>query len=83
MRGFKCPYNVKDLPVLEGWEKTDFFELHDKKIRLKRSHKYYTQVIGQIALSGCKNKKNYTTACRVSLVHNGTIGVVLLFTLMK
>ena len=42
---YKCPFNIKDMSVLEGRSKTDFLESHKGNIRLRRRHKYYTQVI--------------------------------------
>ena len=40
--------------IEEGWDKTDFLEKVDGKLRLKRSHKYYIQVQRQMRISGYK-----------------------------
>ena len=42
------------MPLLdkEGWEKTDFLDKVDGKLRLKRSHKYYFQAQGEMGSSG-------------------------------
>ena len=48
---YNCPFNIKDMSVLEGRLKTDFLESKEGKIRLRRRHKYCTQVIGQMASS--------------------------------
>ena len=48
---YKCPFNIKEMSILEGRLKTDFLESHEGKIRLRRRDKYYTQVIGQMASS--------------------------------
>ena len=39
------------MSILEGRSKTDFLESKEGKIRLRRRHKYCTQVIGQMASS--------------------------------
>ena len=49
----KCPYSIRDKTIDDGWKTTDFLEKVDK-IMLKRSHKYYTQVQAQLALTKCK-----------------------------
>jgi len=49
---YKCPYSIKDLTVQEGYHKTDFLENVNGKLQLKRTHKYYFQVQGQMALTG-------------------------------
>ena len=36
----------------DEWARTDFLEHRDRKIQLKRSHKYYYQVQGQMGVSG-------------------------------
>ena len=48
---YNYPFNIKDMSVLEGRLKTDFLESKEGKIRLRRRHKYCTQVIGQMASS--------------------------------
>lgn len=50
----KCPYKYKDIRVAEACSNTDFCaELIEStnKIRLKRSHPYYSQVQGQMAIT--------------------------------
>ncbi|XP_022792263.1 uncharacterized protein LOC111331423 [Stylophora pistillata] len=49
---YKCPYSIKDQKVEEGYKNTDFLETCDGKLQLKRSHKYFFQVQGQMALTG-------------------------------
>lgn len=48
----KCPHSIKDMTVEEGWEKSDFLDKVDGKLRLKRSHKYYFQAQGEMGSSG-------------------------------
>ena len=50
----KCPYSIRNQSVLDAWKDTSFLEKNDEKIRLRRNHKYYTQITGQLALTGCK-----------------------------
>ena len=50
----KCPSSIENLPIQEGWNKTEFLEMRGESICLKTSHKYYTQVQGQLALAKCK-----------------------------
>ena len=47
----KCPYNIKDGTIQDGEGKCNFLAVLDNKIMLKKSHKYYTQIISQIMLS--------------------------------
>ena len=48
----KCPFNIRDKLLTENDSECSFLELHEMgNIQLKRSHKYYTQVISQIALA--------------------------------
>jgi len=51
----KCPYNIKDQNIKENYEKVDFLEMCDGSLRLKRSHKYYSQLTTEIALKGCSH----------------------------
>lgn len=50
----KCPYVVKNSNIhsKEVYSKTDFLEEYNGKPRLKRSHKYYSQVQAQMWLVG-------------------------------
>ena len=50
----KCPSSIENLPIQEGWNKTEFLEMRGESICLKTSHKYYTQVQGQLALAKCR-----------------------------
>ncbi|CAB3990489.1 RNA-directed DNA polymerase from mobile element jockey [Paramuricea clavata] len=47
----KCPFSIKDSKIADGYGKCDFLTLEDDSIVLKTSHKYYTQINSQIALS--------------------------------
>ena len=47
----KCPYSIRNQSVLEAWNETSFLEKAYGKIQLKRNHKYYTQIIGQLAMT--------------------------------
>ena len=47
----KCPFSIKDGKIADGYEKCDFLTLENDSIVLKKSHKYYTQINSQIALS--------------------------------
>jgi len=49
----KCPYSIKDQNIKESYEKVDFLEVCDGNLRLKRSHRYYSQLTTEIALKGC------------------------------
>ena len=51
----KCPYNIKDQNIKENYEKVDFLEMCDSNLRLKRSHRYYSQLTTEIALKGCSH----------------------------
>lgn len=48
----KCPYSIRESTVMESWSDTDFLEYSNGKIQLKRDHKYYHQVTGQMAVTG-------------------------------
>ena len=50
---YKCPYSIKDVTVQDGWDKTSFMEKVDEQLRLKRTHKYYRLVQGQMGVTGC------------------------------
>lgn len=52
---YKCPFGIKNEDVRLAWKRTTFLEEVQGNLRLKRNHKYYTQVIGQLALTGCKS----------------------------
>ena len=50
----KCPYSVRHDNIMERnvFERADFLEDHHGSPRLKRSHKYYTQVQAQMWICG-------------------------------
>ena len=50
----KCPYSVRDSDLFsqDVYKKVDFLEQVDGNLRLKRSHKYYAQVQGQMWVCG-------------------------------
>ena len=48
---YKCPYSIRDYEVASRWNETTFLENVDGVISLKRTHSYYHQVIGQMALT--------------------------------
>nr|XP_047128367.1 uncharacterized protein LOC124809022 [Hydra vulgaris] len=52
---YKCPFSIRDEDISVSWKKTDFLEMVDGKVVLKRNHKYYTQIIGQMAITGYKS----------------------------
>ena len=48
----KCPFNIRDKLITKNVSECSFLELNEMgNIQLKRSHKYYTQVISQIVLA--------------------------------
>ena len=48
----KCPFNIRDKLITKNVSECSFLELNEMgNIQVKRSHKYYTQVISQIALA--------------------------------
>ena len=50
----KCPCKFKDQFIKERINDCDFLEILDGKIHLKKSHKYYTQVVSQMAVTGTR-----------------------------
>lgn len=50
----KCPYSVRKENILEKdvYKRVEFLEDHNGKPRLKRAHKYYTQVQAQMWVCG-------------------------------
>ena len=50
----KCPYNLRGMVINElSIQNCAFLALNEKKtVSLKRTHKYYTQVVSQMALTG-------------------------------
>ena len=48
----KFPFNIRDKLITENVSECSFLELNEMgNIQLKKSHKYYTQVISKIALT--------------------------------
>ena len=50
----KCPFKFKVQFIKEGINDCDFLEILDGKIHLKKSHKYYTPVVSQMAVTGTR-----------------------------
>ena len=50
----KCPFSIHDKTIAEGWQNTDFLSMNDGQIHLKKEHKYYFQIIGQMAVKPCE-----------------------------
>lgn len=44
----KCPYSARQSSISEGWERVDFLHKVDGNLKLKTTHKYYTQIQGQM-----------------------------------
>jgi hypothetical protein len=53
----KCPYSVRNDNIMEKdvYRHVDFLEEHDGSPRLKRSHRYYTQVQAQMWVCGASH----------------------------
>ena len=49
---YKCPYSVRGMLISEVWDKVEYLEMHEGKLKLKRGHRYYTQITGEMAMSG-------------------------------
>ena len=48
---YKCPYSARDTTVEEACTKKDFMaHMKEGRVELKRTHKYYYQVQGQMAI---------------------------------
>ena len=52
----KCPFKIGKKTIKDGVHECDFLEEDPvtQKPRIKRSHKYYTQIISQMAVTGNK-----------------------------
>ena len=52
----KCPYSARDMSPIEACDKLPTFscQLIDRQLTLKRTHNYYFQVQGQLAITGAK-----------------------------
>lgn len=51
---YKCPYSIRNHPVSDKWEDLKFLDKVDGEITLKKSHKYYAQVQGQMVANDCR-----------------------------
>ena len=49
---YKCPYAVRGMLISEVWSQVEYLEMHEGKLELKRWHRYYTQIAGDMAISG-------------------------------
>lgn len=49
----KCPFSIRKKAVQEGFKDLDYLEEINGQIKLKTTHKYYTQVQGQMAAYNC------------------------------
>jgi len=50
---FKCPYSIREQSIEDGWEDLDFLHKVDGHVKLKRTHKYFTQIQGQMKAHNC------------------------------
>ena len=48
----KCPFSGRGMLISEVWDKVEYLEMHEGKLKLKRGHRYYTQITGEMAMSG-------------------------------
>lgn len=53
---YTCPISIRNKSVQGGAKDLDFLEEIDGVLRLKRTHKFYTQVQGQMAANKCRHK---------------------------
>ena len=49
---YKCPHKIRNESIAESWQKCDFLEVVNDRIQLRRRHKYYAQITGQMAITG-------------------------------
>ena len=51
----KCPFTLADKSVKDGWKNLDYLNMNDNQIlELNQKHPYYTQLQGQMAVTGLK-----------------------------
>ena len=50
----KCPYKIKDKKIAESVGECDFLTLVNGEVSIKKTHKYYTQIISQMAMTNTK-----------------------------
>ena len=49
----KCPFTLADKSVKDGWKHLDYLNMNDRQIlELNQKHSYYTQLQGQMAVTG-------------------------------
>ena len=48
---YKCPYSIRERNIFDSWSETGFLEKNGDQISLKKNHKYYFQVQGQMAIT--------------------------------
>ena len=51
----KCPFSLKDTSFELGWKSLSFMKKVDGTVSLKRSHKYYVQIQGQLGCASIDN----------------------------
>ena len=49
----KCPFSIRGKSVEDGWEDVDFLHKVEGNIELKKTHKYFTQIQGQMKANSC------------------------------
>lgn len=47
----KCPYTIRNKTITEGAKECQFLATTDDAIKLSKTHKYYTQIISQMAIA--------------------------------
>jgi hypothetical protein len=51
----KCPFTLADKSVKDGWKHLDYLNMNDRQIlELNQKHPYYTQLQGQMSVTGLK-----------------------------
>jgi hypothetical protein len=51
----KCPFTLANKSVKDGWKHLDYLNMNDKQIlEHNQKHPYYTQLQGQMAVTGLK-----------------------------
>jgi hypothetical protein len=51
----KCPFTLADKSVKDGWKNFDYLNMNDNQIlELNQKHPYYTQLQGQMTVTGLK-----------------------------
>ena len=48
---YKCPHKIRNESIAESQQKCDFLKIVNDRIQLKRSHKYYAQITGQMVIT--------------------------------